>query len=132
MAWGNGISLPGVPSLAGFRFSPQGCKPEPAGSLLRKIPFTATIAKAIAFNSKADPCQRAGAQLSEYAAAIGAPMRITATNGQLISEIVRIDKNASLPPNAFAIPAGYQVVNTGQMLRQLPNLQDMMQQMQQR
>jgi hypothetical protein len=114
--------------------SPQAMKDTGLQDTLDMMQRMATRADALmsAFNSKADPCQRAGTQLSEYAATIGAPMRITATNGQLISEIVRIDKNASLPPDAFAIPEGYQVVNTGQMLRQLPNLQDMMQQMQQR
>lgn len=85
-----------------------------------------------AFSSGSDPCQRAGTQLSEHAGRIGAPMRITSPDGRLVSEIVRIDKHASLPPGAFDIPEGYQVVNTGQMMRQLPNLQNLMQQMQQR
>ena len=31
------------------------------------------------------------------------------TGGTVVSEITRIDRNAALPPNAFAIPAGYRV-----------------------
>lgn len=114
--------------------SPQALEDTGLQDTLKMMQRMAMRADALmsAFNSQADPCQRAGAQLSEHTDSIGAPMRITAANGQLVSEIISIDKNASLPPNAFAIPAGYQVVNTGQMLRQLPNIQEMMQQMQQR
>lgn len=114
--------------------SPQAMKDSGLQDALDMMQRMASRADAMmsAFGGRADPCQRAGAQLSEHAGKIGAPMRITAPDGQLVSEIVRIDKNASLPPNAFAIPQGYQVFNTGQMLRQLPNIQDMMQQMQQR
>jgi hypothetical protein len=85
----------------------------------------------MAFNARTDPCQRAATRFSEHARGIGIPMRITTGKGQLVSEIVRIEKDAKLPPNAFTIPAGYQVQNTGQLLQQLPNIQDMMQQMQQ-
>jgi hypothetical protein len=114
--------------------SPQALKDSGLQDTLKMMQRMAMRADALvsAFSSQADPCQRAGAQLSEYADAIGAPMRITSADGRLVSEILRIDRNASLPPDAFAIPAGYQVVNTGQMLRQIPNLQDMMQQMQRR
>jgi len=86
----------------------------------------------MAFTPDIDPCQRAGTRFSEYAQSIGVPLRITAGDGQLVSEVVRIEKDARLPPNAFAVPAGYQMQNTGQMMRQVPNLQDMMQQMQER
>jgi hypothetical protein len=84
----------------------------------------------MAFNARTDPCQRAGTRFSEHARDIGIPMRITMGKGQLISEIVRIEKETKLPPNAFTVPDGYQVLNTGQLLQQLPNVQEMMQQMQ--
>ncbi len=84
-----------------------------------------------AFNSNADPCQRADSRFSEHASGIGIPMRINSSDGSLVSEITRIDKNAKLPPNAFAIPAGYQVQDTGKIMQQIPNMQDIMQQMQQ-
>lgn len=83
-----------------------------------------------AFNSNLDPCQRADNRFSEHARNIGIPMRITSGNGRLVSEIVRIEKNAKLPPDAFTIPAGYQVQNVGQMMQQMPNMQDIMQQLQ--
>lgn len=80
------------------------------------------------FNKNTDPCQRADTQFSGHVKNIGVPMRVTSAKGQLISEITRIDKKAKLPPNAFTIPAGYQVHDTGQMMQ---NAQKMMQQMQQ-
>lgn len=154
-AGGNGIKVAfskqgGGPRIAGYattRYSytangkdcgsvlasPQAMKDSGLQDTLDMMQRMASRADALmsAF-SQADSCQRAGAQLSEYAGKIGAPMRITAPNGELVSEIVRIDKKAKLPPGAFDIPQGYQVVNTGQMLRQLPNLQEMMQKMQPR
>jgi hypothetical protein len=84
-----------------------------------------------AFNRNADPCQRADTRFSEHARGIGMPMQITSSSGKLVSEIIRIETNAKLPPNAFAIPSGYQVQNVGQMMQQIPNMQDIMDQMQQ-
>ena len=57
------------------------------------------------------------------------PMRVQSANGKLVSEIVRIEKNAKLPPNAFTVPAGYQVEDAGQLMQQMPDMQEMMQQM---
>jgi len=85
-----------------------------------------------AFNSNVDPCQRADTHFSEHAQGIGIPMRITSGGGKLVSEILRIEKKAKLPPNAFTIPAGYQRQDVGGMMQQMPNMQDIMQQMQQR
>ena len=82
----------------------------------------------MAFNKNTDPCQRADTQFSGHVKKIGVPMRITSGKGQLISEITRIEKNAKLPPNAFTVPAGYQVQDTGQMMQ---DAQKMLQQMQQ-
>ncbi len=83
----------------------------------------------IAFNSNPDPCERADSQFARYLRKIGIPMRVQSSNGKLVSEIVRIEKNAKLPPNAFVVPAGYQVQDAGQMMQQMPNMQEMMQQM---
>lgn len=114
--------------------SPQAMKDSGLQDTLDMMQRMASRADALvsAFGGGADPCQRAGTQLSEHAGRIGAPMRITGPDGRLVSEIVRIDKSASLPPGAFDVPQGYQVVNPAQMMRQLPNLQDMMRQMEQR
>ena len=83
----------------------------------------------VAFNNNTDPCERAGSQFARYLKKIGIPMRVQAANGKLISEIVRIEKNAKLPPNAFVVPAGYQVQDAGQLMRQIPNMQKIMEQM---
>jgi hypothetical protein len=83
------------------------------------------------FNQNVPPCQRAGTRFSDYAKKIGVPMRITGPRDELLSEIVRIDNSARLPPDIFSVPAGYQVQNTGQLLRQMPDIGEMMKQMQQ-
>jgi hypothetical protein len=79
------------------------------------------------FNTNADPCQRASTRFTHHLEKIGIPMRVTLADGQLLSEVVRIEKNARLPPDAFTVPADYQVQQTGQLLQQLPNLKEMMQ-----
>jgi hypothetical protein len=82
-----------------------------------------------AFSNDRDPCERADSQFARYLKEIGIPMRIQAANGKLVSEIIRIEKNARLPPNAFVVPAGYQVQDAGQMMRQMPDMQKIMEQM---
>ena len=88
-------------------------------------------AVASAFTSSTDPCQQADHRLGEKVQGIGAPMRVLDPAGTVVSEITRIDRNASLPADAFSIPAGYQVQNAGQMLKLLPGVQQLMQQIQQ-
>ena len=89
-------------------------------------------AVASAFTSTTDPCQQADHKLGEKVQSVGAPMRVLDPGGAVVSEITRIDRNAALPPNAFAIPAGYRVQNASQMLELLPGAQQLMQQIQQR
>jgi hypothetical protein len=89
-------------------------------------------AVASAFTSSTDPCQQADHKLGEKVQSVGAPMRVLDPGGTPVSEITRIDRNAALPPNAFAIPAGYRVQNASQMLQLLPGAQQLMQQIQQR
>jgi len=84
-----------------------------------------------AFTTSSDPCQHADQKLGEKVQSVGAPMRVLDPAGALVSEITRIDRNASLPANAFAIPADYRVQNASQMLQLLPGVQQFMQQMQQ-
>jgi hypothetical protein len=92
-------------------------------------------AMAAAFNQNMGPCEQADQKLSEKIVKIGAPLRMLDANGKSVSEVIKIDKKAKLPANAFVIPAGYQVHNTGQMMqevqRQMPDMQKMMEQMQQ-
>lgn len=80
----------------------------------------------VAFTSNPDPCKRADNQFARYLKKIGIPMRIQSGNGKLVSEIVRIEKNAKLPPNAFSVPAGYQVQDAGKMMQRMPDMQEMM------
>lgn len=89
-------------------------------------------AVANAFTSSTDPCQQADHKLGEKVQSVGAPMRVLDPGGALVSEITRIDRNATLPPNAFAVPAGYRVQDASQMLQLLPGAQQLMQQIQQR
>jgi hypothetical protein len=84
-----------------------------------------------AFNTSTDPCQQADHKLGEKVQSVGAPMRVLDPGGKLVSEITRIDRNASLPANAFALPEGYRVQNAAQMLQMVPAVQQFMQQMQQ-
>ncbi len=74
----------------------------------------------VAFKSNPDPCDRADSQFGRYLKTIGIPMRLKSRSGKLVSEIVRIEKNAKLPPNAFVVPAGYQVQDAGRMTQQMP------------
>lgn len=88
-------------------------------------------AVASAFTTSSDPCQQADHKLGRKVQSVGAPMRVLDPAGTLVSEITRIDRNASLPANAFAIPAGYRVQNASQILQLLPGAQQFMRQIQQ-
>ncbi len=110
--------------------SKQALKDTGLGSAFKTMERMASRADAMmmAFNKNTDPCERAGTQFSSHAEIIGVPMRITSSSGQLISEVTRIEKNAKLPSNAFTVPSGYQVQNTGQLMQ---NAEKIMQQIQQ-
>lgn len=92
-----------------------------------------------ALRQKTDPCQDYSSNLGEQMKKIGAPLRVLDAKGGVVSEVLRIDKKARLPENAFAIPSDYQVRNTHKMMqdmqRQMQNLpahmQKLMEQMQQ-
>jgi len=88
-------------------------------------------AVASAFTSSTDPCQQADHKLGEKVQSVGAPMRVLDPAGTVVSEITRIDRDASLPANAFVVPPGYRVQNASQMLQLLPGVQQLMQQIQQ-
>jgi hypothetical protein len=91
------------------------------------------------FNQNVDPCARSSSQLTNRLKDIGAPLRVIDVKGTVVSEVMRIDRKAKLPANAFTIPADYQVQNTHKMMQgvqqqmqNMPNMQEMMKQMQQR
>ncbi|HHH43390.1 MAG TPA: DUF4412 domain-containing protein [Gammaproteobacteria bacterium] len=87
---------------------------------------------------KTDPCQDYSSSLGEQLKGIGAPLRVLDANGTVVSDVLRIDKKAQLPKNAFVIPSDYQVQNTHKMMQDLqkqmqnmPDMQKLMEQMQQ-
>jgi len=84
-----------------------------------------------AFNQNADPCQHSSSQLTKRLQDIGVPMRVLDAKGTVLSEVMRIDKKAKLPANAFDIPPDYQVQNTHKMMQKIPDMQEIMKQMQQ-
>ncbi len=91
-----------------------------------------------AFNQNAGPCERSNPQLTQRLKDIGAPMRVLDAEGAVISEVLRIDRKARLPANAFTIPADYRVHNSHtmmqgiqQQMQTMPDMQEMMERMQQ-
>ncbi|GMQ84110.1 MAG: hypothetical protein BMS9Abin06_0868 [Gammaproteobacteria bacterium] len=91
-----------------------------------------------AFNRNADPCQRSSMQLTKRLKDIGVPLRVLDAGGAVVSEVIRIDRKAKLPANAFTVPSDYQVQNTHKMMQdarqqmqKMPDIQEMMKQMQQ-
>lgn len=83
------------------------------------------------------PCEMADQQLMERVKDVGMPLRTLDANGQVESEVLRVVKQAKLPPNAFTYPKNFQVRNMAQMQQQaqqqmrsnMPNLEEMMKQM---
>lgn len=78
-----------------------------------------------------DSCDEAQQKVSERLFDNGFPLRITNSGGKIMTSVVRINKQASLPANAFLIPADYRVTSPGQMMQQMqPAMQQMQQMMQ--
>ena len=102
-------------------------------SVFRKMALQAH-AMATQFGMDNDPCTAADTVVTQQAAEIGMPMRVKDEAGTVISEVLRIDTNATLPPDAFALPGDYEVQNMAQMQEQMreqmPPIEDMMKQMQ--
>ena len=102
-------------------------------SLFQKMALQAH-AMATQFDMGNDPCTAADTLVTRQLAEIGMPMRVKDEEGTVISEVLRIDTNAALPPDAFALPADYEVQNMAQMQQQMreqmPAVQEMMKQMQ--
>ena len=91
-------------------------------------------AMATQFGMGNDPCTAADALVAQQAAEIGMPMRVKDEAGAVISEVLRINTDATLPPDAFGLPDDYEVQNMAQMQQQMreqmPPIEDMMKQMQ--
>lgn len=79
-----------------------------------------------------DKCERADISFSYKMQEVGFPLKSLDQNRQQDSLVTKIDKSASLPANAFAIPKGYKVTTAqnfmNDMMQKIPeNLQNMMQ-----
>lgn len=62
----------------------------------------------------ADDCDIAGAEVANPAD-MGWPLKTIDAEG-LVSEVVRIEQNATVPPGGFEVPAGYTVVSMQELL----------------
>ncbi len=96
------------------------------------------------FAAAIPPCQLARMELGSKVRKIGAPMKTINTEGHVQSEIIKINKNATVKPSYYDIPANYEKVSMtdtiqkaqrsnqqmDRMQQQMPQMRQMMQQMQ--
>lgn len=64
-----------------------------------------------------DPCMMAEPEVSRMYSRYGYPLRSVRANGELDTEVVRIDKKASMPSGGFGLPKGYQRVDAAKMMQ---------------
>lgn len=94
-----------------------------------------------AFSGMLTQCQRAQMSMSNSLSKVGAPLRMKDSRGKIQSEVLSIDKNATLRAGTFTIPANYKVINMADQMRQgqaaqkkaqqgMPDMGKMMQEMQ--
>ena len=82
-------------------------------------------------------CDEAERQVSIKFKQIGFPLKTLNKNKQLESIVIKLDKNARLPKNAFTIPANYKVTSPAKMMNEAmqkmkkmqPKMQEMMKNM---
>lgn len=87
-------------------------------------------------NQQRDPCKESEEALIEKFTEIGMPLRSLGRKGDLDSEVIRINKNAKLPPNAFRFPSNYEVRDMREMekynqrqMEHAPQIDEMMKQL---
>ena len=71
------------------------------------------------FNMNSDPCMQGGIALTEKVMTLGLSLKSVEKDGSISSEIVKIDKRAKLPANAFTVPQDYQVQDMDQMQKSM-------------
>ncbi len=87
-------------------------------------------------------CQRANMQLADVIESSGAPLRVVDQAGKLLSEVLAIDTHKKFAGNHYELPGGMKVVEasenmnrtaqqTRQMMENMPDVNEMMKQMQQ-
>jgi hypothetical protein len=62
-----------------------------------------------------NPCARGRGNVSKVIASLGLPMRIVDKTGRVDSEVTKVDTRATLPANAFEIPAGVKVQDAAKL-----------------
>lgn len=88
-----------------------------------------------------DVCTRADMSFASQVEKVGVPMRTLDANGKITSEIKSIKTNVRLPANTFTLPQGYEIITLAeqmdrarqglnQLQGQMPDMQQMMKQMQ--
>lgn len=79
------------------------------------------------YSGKDSACDQIGRNFPAYIEHVGIPMRVIDTRGKPRIEILRMDKQASVPADTFSVPAGYRNLGVTEMMRdsgvQLPQLQ---------
>lgn len=84
-----------------------------------------------------DPCVEAERKATQRARNMGFPLKRTDRNKRLDSEVIKINKNAHLPTNAFSIPSHYKMATPSSMMnsgmkdmhRAQPHMQETMKHM---
>ena len=64
-----------------------------------------------------DPCTTADSLAAEYHLKLGLPLRTVAPEGTVISETIHIETGVTLPAGAFAVPAGFRVMTTQELMK---------------
>ena len=80
------------------------------------------------YASMMDACTRADMDFASLADTVGVPMKMLDDKGNNASEIISINTSASLPADAFALPASYKKVTMGEQVRQAQQGMDQLQQ----
>jgi hypothetical protein len=83
-------------------------------------------------------CQRANLHLSGVVDSAGVPMRVLDDGGKMLSEIVSVDTDKSLPEDFYEVPAGLTRIDMNEKMKQaaeqmqnMPDMNQLMEQMQQ-
>jgi len=71
----------------------------------------------LSFSQQQNPCDNANNNLADKIQTIGFPLKTTNQSKQTTNEVMRINSRASLPANAFVIPASYRTMTPSEMMR---------------
>lgn len=69
-------------------------------------------------NNMMSVCDRAEMQLADIIESSGVPMRIIDENGKRVSEVLAVDTNKKFPGDHYKLPAGMEVVDMSQRMKQ--------------